>query len=96
MARKPLVQPAHVPTPVVDLINQPPHYTAGTIECLDAIEAALGARGFADFLRGQIIKYQWRLGLKGHPVVDAAKAEFYAKRLSEHLGANPELYDGEE
>jgi hypothetical protein len=87
--RTPIVQ--LVPKPV-DMVNHPAHYTAGSIECLDAIEAALGARGFADYLRGQVIKYNWRLALKGNAPEDTAKAEFYAKRLVLHLQRHPNLY----
>lgn len=68
-----------------DPINRPAHYTAGTIECLDAIESALGHDGFVAFLRGQVIKYNWRLGLKGPGAEDAGKAAFYANRLAKTL-----------
>lgn len=68
-----------------DLINSPPHYTAGAIECLDAIESALGRDGFVAFLRGQVIKYNWRLGLKCPAAEDAGKAAFYANRLAKTL-----------
>ena len=29
----------------VDMINNPPHYNGGSIECIDAIEAALTLQG---------------------------------------------------
>lgn len=64
-----------------DPINHPSHYTQGGIECLDAIESALGRDGFRAFLRGQIIKYTWRMELKGFPPADAAKAKFYTDKL---------------
>lgn len=64
-----------------DPVHNPLHYTMGDIECIDAIRAALGRDGFRHFLRGQVIKYQWRLGLKGEAVEDAAKARWYADRL---------------
>lgn len=66
-------------------VNNPAHYTAGAIECIDAIAAALGEDGFVAYLRGQVIKYQWRLGLKDAPAQDAAKAEWYARKLREVL-----------
>jgi len=66
-------------------IEHPPHYTQGTVECIDAIEAALGHEGFTAFLRGQVIKYQWRLGLKDDAAQDAGKARWYANRLVETL-----------
>lgn len=68
-----------------DPINHPPHYTQGGIECIDAIRAALGRDQFIGFLRGQVIKYQWRCGLKGDPAEDAGKARWYAARLEQEL-----------
>jgi len=70
-----------------DVINHPSHYTAAEngIECIDAIEAALGREGFTAFLRGQVIKYNWRLGLKDDAAQDAGKARWYANRLVETL-----------
>jgi hypothetical protein len=69
-----------------DAVDHPPHYNAGDIECIDAIEAALGLHGFIAFLRGQVIKYQWRCGLKGSAIEDARKANWYGARLAEALG----------
>lgn len=68
-----------------DAVNHPSHYTAGAIECIDAIESALGREQFIGFLRGQVIKYQWRCGLKDAAAQDAAKANWYGKRLEEYL-----------
>jgi len=65
---------------VSDPVNHPAHYKSGSIECLDAIEAALG-EGFAAYLQGNVFKYLWRYRLKGEPVQDLEKAEFYLKRL---------------
>lgn len=70
-----------------DVINRPSHYTQGGVECIDAIEAALGSAGFIAFLRGQVIKYQWRLGLKDSAAQDAAKAHWYSARLQAALAA---------
>ena len=68
-----------------DPVDHPAHYNSGAIECIDAIEAALGRDGFIAFLRGQVIKYQWRLGLKDAAAQDAAKADWYSRRLLEVL-----------
>jgi hypothetical protein len=70
---------------MADMVNHPPHYTQGTVECIDGIESALGYEGFTAFLRGQIIKYQWRLMHKANPVEDAEKACWYQSRLVAHL-----------
>ena len=71
-----------------DPVNHPAHYTASDtgLECIDAIRAALGHIGFVAFLRGQVIKYTWRLGLKDDAAQDAAKARWYADRLVAELG----------
>jgi hypothetical protein len=66
-----------------DPINNLAHYTHGEIECIDAIASALGKDGFIAFLRGQVIKYQWRLGHKDSAAQDAAKACWYADKLAE-------------
>lgn len=71
-----------------DVINRPSHYTQGGVECIDAIEAALGPVGFVAFLRGQVIKYQWRLGLKDSALQDAGKAHWYSDRLQKTLAAS--------
>ena len=44
-------------TPVMtDHVNNPPHYTAGTIECIEAIRAALGKDGFYSLLPWQFVQ----------------------------------------
>jgi hypothetical protein len=73
----PFIMPPREPDPV----NHPAHYTAGKVECIDAIEAALGPDGFRAFLRGQVIKYVWRAPLKGSESTDYEKAEWYLARL---------------
>ena len=66
-------------------VERPAHYASGAVECIDAIESALSPDGFIGFLRGQVIKYQWRMGQKGDPAEDAAKARWYATRLETFL-----------
>jgi len=68
-----------------DPVNHPTHYTRGKVECIDAIEAAMSPAEFRGFLKGQVIKYTWRLGLKGDATEDAAKAAWYQNRLLEVL-----------
>lgn len=77
----------------VDMINNPPHYTQGGIECIDAIKAALGHDGFIAFLRGQIIRYNWWLPHKEDPMADAAKAQWYQDRLVTELSLPQENTD---
>ena len=70
-----------IPTvPAVDMVNHPPHYTQGEIECIDAIAAALGEDGFKAYCRGCVIKYAWRTGLKDDATTDLKKMRWYAGR----------------
>lgn len=64
-----------------DPVNQPSHYTSGSIECIDAIEAALTPEEFRGFCKGNNIKYVWRSNLKGNHDQDIAKAQWYLGRL---------------
>ena len=73
-----------------DLVNHPPHYTTGKVECLDAIEAMLDTYGFANYLRGQIVKYLWRAPHKGSGPEDILKAQFYMNKLAAIAGPKPE------
>lgn len=65
------------------MVNHPPHYTSGKVECLDAIEAALGRDGFIGYCKGQVLKYCWRAGLKNPELTrqDYEKARFYLDEL---------------
>ena len=63
-----------------DNVNHPSHYTQGGVECIDAIEAALGTEGFAGYCAGNVIKYVWRYRGK-NGVEDLRKARWYLDRL---------------
>ena len=47
----------------------------------------LGKDGFTHFLRGQIVKYDWRVVHKDKPVLDSQKLAWYAAKLEEHLSS---------
>jgi hypothetical protein len=64
-----------------DPIN-PVHYRVGDVECIDAIEAQLSPAEFREYLRGQMAKYNWRLGLKDSFDQDAKKLLWYASLLA--------------
>lgn len=76
----------------MDNVNHPNHYTTGCIECIDAIKASLGKPGFADFCRGNIIKYLWRYRLK-NGVEDLKKARAYLEWMIEAEDAGMGLTD---
>lgn len=73
-----LAQPAAGPAP--DPVNHPPHYTAGGIECIDAIQAALTPEEFRGYCKGNALKYVWRERHKGG-AESLAKAQWYLKRM---------------
>jgi hypothetical protein len=68
-----------------NMVDHPPHYTRGRVECLDAIESALGD-GYKYYLQGVIIKYMWRYEHKGKASEDLGKAQFYLNRLQFIMG----------
>lgn len=67
--------------PSNDPVNHPSHYTNGSVECIDAIESALGSDEFHGYLRGNIIKYLWRYELKNKRAEDLKKARWYLNKL---------------
>lgn len=67
--------------PMDDTVNRPPHYNAGQIECIDAIESAVtGLSGIEAVCTANAIKYLWRWPRKGY-VEDLKKAEWYIEKL---------------
>lgn len=71
--------------PKEDLVNHPPHYTNGGVECIEAIESQLTAEEFRGYLKGNCAKYLWRCGLKGKQKEDLKKCQWYLERLIETL-----------
>jgi hypothetical protein len=69
-----------------DPVNSPNHYMAGSIECIDAIEAsASSAEAFRGYCKGNVQKYLWRMEHKGKPKEDALKAQWYLNKLISKL-----------
>ena len=64
----------------MDNVNQPSHYNAGDIECIQAIQASMTTRQFQGYLMGNVIKYMWRDEYKNQKE-DLLKAQWYLKRL---------------
>ena len=66
-----------------DNINHPAHYTAGKVECIDALEAATtGLNGIEAVCTANAIKYLWRWKHK-NGVEDLRKAQWYIGKLIE-------------
>lgn len=76
----PAIDNDHLPD-VKNMVDHPPHYTQGAIECIDAIEAAVqGLVGMEAVYTANVIKYNWRWKHKGG-VEDLLKAQWYQARL---------------
>jgi len=67
---------------VIDMVNNPPHYTNGGIETIDFIKAKLTPDEYRGFLKGTCIKYASRLGNKLN-TDDAGKLAWYANKLGD-------------
>ena len=71
-----------------DMVNHPAHYTAGGIECIDALAAAtVDLTGIEAVCTANAIKYLWRWKLK-NGAEDLKKAQWYINHLIEHLDKN--------
>jgi|TARA_R110000796_G_scaffold223011_3_gene339250 hypothetical protein len=64
-----------------DLVNQPSHYTQGSIECKDAMIAAFGKEKYETFCKLNAFKYLWRSDHKGNSTQDIAKAKWYMAQI---------------
>lgn len=73
---------------MAERVNHPPHYNAGGIECIDALEAATsGLQGIEAFCTANAIKYLWRWKLKNGEE-DLQKAVWYINRIIQRAGAD--------
>ena len=81
--RRPGRPPKSSVKPAIDLVNSPPHYTQGGIECIDAIRASMSKEQFLGYCKGNSLKYQWRYEAKGG-VEDLKKARHYLDMLIEY------------
>ena len=68
-----------------DKVNHPAHYTAGEIECIDALEAATAELfGIEAVCTANAIKYLWRWKQKGG-AEDLRKALWYINHLIQKI-----------
>jgi hypothetical protein len=75
---------------MVDMVNHPPHYTRGGVECIDALASATaGLEGLDAVCTANAIKYLWRWKQKGG-VEDLRKAQWYISKLIE-TSVTPQL-----
>lgn len=67
-----------------DIVNHPSHYTAGSIECIDAMEAAYGPLAILHYSVCCAFKYLWRyLQKHSDPTIDLRKAKWYIDKAIE-------------
>lgn len=81
VAVAPVVEPTGDVAPqgyLMDLINNPPHYTDGGIEVIDFIEAKR-----LDYHLGSVVAYVSRAGKKDDELADLQKAQWYLNRAIE-------------
>lgn len=69
---------------VGDMVNHPPHYASGKIECIDAMVSAFGEKSVADYCLIAAFKYIWRTKNK-NGVQDIEKAQWYLNKYKELL-----------
>lgn len=74
------------PLKAEDAVNHPSHYTAGKVECIDALESATtGLQGIEAVCTANAIKYLWRWKHK-NGVEDLQKCRFYVEYLIKKVG----------
>ena len=75
------MQEAHAFSLSEDVVNSPSHYNSGGIECIQAIEASMEPEAFQGYLKGNTLKYIWRMSYKGKTLEDCKKAQWYLNKL---------------
>ena len=63
-----------------DPVEKPVHYAAGSVECINAIEAQMTPEEFRGYLKGNVVKYLWRERKKGGKE-SLKKAKWYLNKL---------------
>ena len=69
---------------MTDNVQHPTHYTAGGIECIQAIKASMSPEEYQGYLKGNLQKYVWRYRHK-NGVEDLKKAQVYLNWLIKEL-----------
>ena len=65
----------------VDVVNKPPHYNTGEIECIEYLKDNLPEQAFLGYLEGNTKKYLHRWRYKGKASQDLEKAKWYLSYL---------------
>ena len=78
-AKKAAIKPAKKGPRKKDMVNSPPHYKTGGLECIDAMIQVFGVEAVRTYARINAFKYQWRAPYKGKQSEDLAKALWYLR-----------------
>lgn len=74
---------------MTDNVNHPSHYNNGSVECIDAMEAATVNKSGAEAVcTSNVIRYLWRYESK-NGLEDVKKAQWYINRLISELEGKP-------
>ncbi len=72
--------------PTADMVNHPPHYCTGDIECWDSMVSAFGPEWMRAYATVTAFKYIWRAKHKGRFAEDMKKAAWYEAKAAEMEG----------
>ena len=67
------------------IVNKPPHYGDGEIECIDYMKDNMDTMMFMGYLEGNCKKYLHRYRYIGKPLEDLKKARWYLDRLIQEM-----------
>ncbi|EEA8774440.1 DUF3310 domain-containing protein [Campylobacter jejuni] len=82
----------------VDLVNNPPHYSAFGFESLELLEKVFNLMPEKNmiFYIGNALKYAIRSKFKGNEIQDLKKCEFYVKRCSKLISEDFKIFESKE
>lgn len=82
----------------VDLVNNPPHYSAFGFESLELLEKVFNLMPEKNmiFYIGNALKYAIRSKFKGSEIQDLKKCEFYIKKCSKLTGEDFKIFESKE
>ena len=79
---------------VYDAVNKPRHYNFGLIEVIDFIKQVVNTHKnpYAGYCTGNVIKYVARAMVKGKPIEDLRKADYYLNEAIKVISEGDDLY----
>ncbi|MBX1020823.1 DUF3310 domain-containing protein [Campylobacter jejuni] len=82
----------------VDLVNNPPHYSAFGFESLELLEKVFNLMPEKNmiFYIGNALKYAIRSKFKGNEIQDLKKCEFYIKKCSKLKSEDFKIFESKE